>query len=83
MAYQRRALFAKGDPVRHWNGGSGRVVGVTTVYVYDVVWDENMFPRKGTYDERDLSAETPIRASAGTRLNGSRRRQSYRRARLR
>ena len=55
---------------------AGRVVGVTTVYVYDVVWDENMFPRKGTCDEQDLSADTPIRASAATSLSGSPRKQS-------
>jgi hypothetical protein len=46
---------------------------VTTVYVYDVVWDENMIPRKGTYEERDLSAETPSRISGAASLNGNRR----------
>jgi hypothetical protein len=64
MAYQsERPLFVQGDRVRHRNGGRGRVVRVTTVYVYDVVWDENMIPREGTHKERDLSAETPTRTS--------------------
>jgi hypothetical protein len=71
MANQRRALFMTDDRVRHRNGGGGRVVAVRTVYVYDVVWDESMIPRKGTYDERDLAADPPSRTSRTTNLRAS------------